>query len=121
MQTLHAAKTDERVRGVMAVLGGRENFGGMAQLQELRNALLDFRVRRVVGAWADAVCRSRSVFALGCSAHAGLLHQARRGSEQQIAAACIGPPTTLQLGATLHCVSMAKPTNGLCQNPPPED
>jgi hypothetical protein len=45
LQMLHTAKQDERVRGVLAVLGGRENFGGMAQLQELRNALLDFRVR----------------------------------------------------------------------------
>jgi hypothetical protein len=44
LQMLHTAKQDERVRGVLAVLGGRENFGGMAQLQELRNALLDFRV-----------------------------------------------------------------------------
>jgi hypothetical protein len=44
LKMLHTAKQDERVRGVLAVLGGRENFGGMAQLQELRNALLDFRV-----------------------------------------------------------------------------
>eukprot|EP00878_Enallax_costatus_P020111 GHUV01021243.1.p1 GENE.GHUV01021243.1~~GHUV01021243.1.p1 ORF type:complete len:232 (+),score=82.82 GHUV01021243.1:291-986(+) len=43
IQTLHTAKSDDRVRGVMAILGGRENFGGIAQLQELRNALLDFR------------------------------------------------------------------------------
>lgn len=41
---LQQAKGDERVRGLLAVLGGRENFGGLAQLQELRNALLDFRV-----------------------------------------------------------------------------
>lgn len=44
IQVLHTAKQDARVRGLLAVLGGRENFGGMAQLQELRNALLDFRV-----------------------------------------------------------------------------
>ncbi|KAF8062053.1 sppA [Scenedesmus sp. PABB004] len=40
---LSDAKRDARVRGVLAVLGGREQFGGLAQLQELRNALLDFR------------------------------------------------------------------------------
>eukprot|EP00879_Flechtneria_rotunda_P028786 GHRR01031008.1.p1 GENE.GHRR01031008.1~~GHRR01031008.1.p1 ORF type:complete len:142 (+),score=42.41 GHRR01031008.1:530-955(+) len=44
LQVLHTAKTDERVRGLLAVLGDRQNFGGLAQLQELRNALLDFRV-----------------------------------------------------------------------------
>jgi hypothetical protein len=44
---LQSAKGDERVRGLLAVLGDRANFGGMAQLQELRNALLDFRVSRL--------------------------------------------------------------------------
>lgn len=44
-QVLHRAKGDKRVKGLLAVLGDRANFGGMAQLQELRNALLDFRVR----------------------------------------------------------------------------
>lgn len=34
---------------MFAVLGDRGNFGGMAQLQELRNALLDFRVRLKTG------------------------------------------------------------------------
>lgn len=45
-QVLNRAKVDERVKGLLAVLGDRPNFGGMAQLQELRNALLDFRVRQ---------------------------------------------------------------------------
>lgn len=45
MQLLQSAKADERVRGLLTVLGDRGNFAGMAQLQELRNALLDFRVR----------------------------------------------------------------------------
>lgn len=45
LQVLQTAKADERVRGLLAILGDRGNFGGMAQLQELRNALLDFRVR----------------------------------------------------------------------------
>jgi hypothetical protein len=44
LQVLSSAKSDERVRGLFTVLGDRSNFGGMAQLQELRNALLDFRV-----------------------------------------------------------------------------
>jgi hypothetical protein len=44
-QVLQSAKGDERVKGLLTVLGDRANFGGMAQLQELRNALLDFRVR----------------------------------------------------------------------------
>lgn len=43
-QVLQAAKADGRVRGLLTILGDRGNFGGMAQLQELRNALLDFRV-----------------------------------------------------------------------------
>jgi hypothetical protein len=57
LQMLHTAKQDERVRGVMAVLGGRENFGGMAQLQELRNALLDFRVSILSWGPSDGIGR----------------------------------------------------------------
>jgi hypothetical protein len=44
LQVLSSAKADVRVKGLFTVLGDRSNFGGMAQLQELRNALLDFRV-----------------------------------------------------------------------------
>jgi signal peptide peptidase SppA len=41
---LRAARADDRVAGVMTVLGGRDAFsGGLAQLQELRSALLEFR------------------------------------------------------------------------------
>jgi hypothetical protein len=48
VQVLQSAKGDERVKGLLTVLGDRANFGGMAQLQELRNALLDFRVSRLL-------------------------------------------------------------------------
>ena len=42
-QVLGDAQSDTRCRGLLATLGGRENFQGLAQLQELRNALLDFK------------------------------------------------------------------------------
>lgn len=45
-QVLDAAKNDGRVKGLMAVLGGRENFQGMAQIQAMRNAVTDFKVRQ---------------------------------------------------------------------------
>lgn len=44
LHALRSAKEDHRVRGLFAVLGDRANFAGLAQLQELRNAFLDFRV-----------------------------------------------------------------------------
>jgi hypothetical protein len=47
MQVLRDASEDRRCCGLLAVLGGRENFGGLAQLQELRAALLEFKV----GGW----------------------------------------------------------------------
>lgn len=59
LQVLQTAKADDRVRGLLAILGDRANFGGMAQLQELRNALLDFRVSfnqilRLTSEWLSA-------------------------------------------------------------------
>ena len=43
VQVLDAAKRDVRVKGVLAALGGRENFEGLAQVQELRDAVADFK------------------------------------------------------------------------------
>jgi hypothetical protein len=40
---------------MLAILGAREIFGCFAQLQELRNALLDFRVRAAVNSLAGGV------------------------------------------------------------------
>jgi hypothetical protein len=49
-QALDAAKADTRVQGLLAYLGERASFEGLAQVQELRGALIDFRVR------LDRVC-----------------------------------------------------------------
>jgi hypothetical protein len=48
IQILDSAKSDPRVVGLLALLGGRERFAGVAQVQELRSAIIDFRVRRAV-------------------------------------------------------------------------
>jgi len=50
-QILDSAKTDPRVQGLLAYLGERERFGGLAQIQELRSALIDFRVRCLGHGW----------------------------------------------------------------------
>lgn len=43
MDALHAASTDERVKGVIAHIGSTQNFSGLAQIQELRDAVMKFR------------------------------------------------------------------------------
>ena len=44
-KALDAGKRDARVRGLLALLGERSRLGGLAQVQELRAAVADFRVR----------------------------------------------------------------------------
>ncbi len=51
VQVLSAARHDERVKGVVTLLGGRENFQGLAQMQELRSGVLDYRVGGCI--WHD--------------------------------------------------------------------
>ncbi|GFR43286.1 hypothetical protein Agub_g4351, partial [Astrephomene gubernaculifera] len=43
VSALRQAAGDERCRGLVAQLGGREQLGGLATVQELRDALLSFR------------------------------------------------------------------------------
>ena len=43
VDALHAAGTDERVKGVIAHIGSTQNFSGLAQIQELRDAVTEFR------------------------------------------------------------------------------
>ena len=47
VDALHAASTDERVKGVIAHIGSTQNFSGMAQIQELRDAVMKFRSGRL--------------------------------------------------------------------------
>lgn len=43
MEALRLASTDERVKGVIATFGANQRYQGLAQIQELRNAVTDFR------------------------------------------------------------------------------
>ena len=43
VDALHAAGADERVKGVIAHIGSTQNFSGLAQIQELRDAVMQFR------------------------------------------------------------------------------
>ncbi|BDA45901.1 Protease 4 [Coccomyxa sp. Obi] len=58
VEALRLASTDERVKGVIATFGANQRYQGLAQIQELRNAVTDFRERaegRVMTvAYADA-------------------------------------------------------------------
>ena len=40
---LREATADDRVKGVFASLGANQSFAGLAQVQELRNAVATFR------------------------------------------------------------------------------
>ena len=40
---LREATADDRVKGVFASLGANQSFAGLAQVQELRNAVANFR------------------------------------------------------------------------------
>lgn len=40
---MRLASTDERVKGVIATFGANQQYQGLAQIQELRNAVTDFR------------------------------------------------------------------------------
>ncbi|KAI8464184.1 MAG: peptidase family S49-domain-containing protein [Monoraphidium minutum] len=84
-RALDEAKRDARVQGLLALLGDREQFAGLAQVQELRDALIDFRgrmaqvqelrdalidFRRHAGARAPAVAFSNSLGEGGTNATA---------------------------------------------------
>ena len=43
VEALRLASTDERVKGVIATFGANQRYQGLAQIQELRNAVTDFR------------------------------------------------------------------------------
>jgi hypothetical protein len=43
VDALRAAADDARIRGLIAYVGGNQAWNGLAQVQELRNAVLDFR------------------------------------------------------------------------------
>lgn len=43
VEALRLASSDERVKGVMATFGANQRYQGLAQIQELRNAVTDFR------------------------------------------------------------------------------
>ena len=43
MEALKIAGSDSRVKGLTATIGANEQFMGLAQIQELRNAVADFR------------------------------------------------------------------------------
>ncbi len=44
VDALHHAGTDKRVQGLVACVGRHLHSGGLAELQELRNAVHDFRL-----------------------------------------------------------------------------
>ncbi|KIY94877.1 signal peptide peptidase SppA, 67K type [Monoraphidium neglectum] len=68
LQALDEGKHDARVQGLLALLGGREQFAGLAQVQELRNALIDFRLHS--RGRAPAVAYSNSIGEGGANATA---------------------------------------------------
>jgi hypothetical protein len=43
VEALRLASSDERVKGVMATFGANQRYQGLAQIQELRNAVTAFR------------------------------------------------------------------------------
>ncbi len=43
VEALKIAGSDSRVKGLTATIGANEQFMGLAQIQELRNAVADFR------------------------------------------------------------------------------
>ena len=47
VQALHRAGADKRVQGIVACFGDAQQYIALAQVQELRNAVLDFRYDEV--------------------------------------------------------------------------
>ena len=43
VDALHRAGTDKRVHGVVGCVGDAQKHAGLAQVQEMRNAILKFR------------------------------------------------------------------------------
>ncbi len=43
VEALRLAGSDSRVKGLTALIGANEQFTGLAQIQELRNAVADFK------------------------------------------------------------------------------
>ena len=43
VDALHRAGSDKRVQGIVACIGDAQQYVALAQVQELRNAILDFR------------------------------------------------------------------------------
>lgn len=43
VDALHRAGSDKRVQGIVACIGGAQQYVALAQVQELRDAILDFR------------------------------------------------------------------------------
>lgn len=43
VDALHCAGSDKRVQGIVACIGDAQQYVALAQVQELRNAILDFR------------------------------------------------------------------------------
>ena len=43
VEALHHAGTNPRVKGLITCIGDGQSFSGPAQVQELRNAVFDFR------------------------------------------------------------------------------
>ena len=43
VEALKIAGNDSRVKGLKTMIGANQQFDGLAQIQELRNAVIDFR------------------------------------------------------------------------------
>ena len=43
VEALKIAGNDSRVKGLTTIIGANQQFSGLAQIQELRNAVIDFR------------------------------------------------------------------------------